>query len=161
MPLILWKVQKSITGASHVQLRVPMGIGIFLIPFFTFRNRSKYIFWVKYANNWGSYHVPIGYRIQRWFLKKNILNSKVTINGTWPNQPRQCISFENPCLTENQISEGNKIIQSKIKVSSSKNHRKEYMMMSMIPSLFSWLFKSFFILIIFLFLITNINEYQQ
>ncbi len=44
MPLILWKVQKSIKGASHVQLRVPMGIGIFLIPFFAFRKQSKYIF---------------------------------------------------------------------------------------------------------------------
>jgi hypothetical protein len=74
MPLILWKVQKSIKGASHVQLRVPMGIGLFLIPFFAFRNQSKYIFWVKYANNWGSSHVSFGYRIQRWFLKKNILN---------------------------------------------------------------------------------------
>jgi hypothetical protein len=47
MPLILWKVQKSLKRASHVQLRVPMGIGIFLIPFFAFRNRSKYIFWDK------------------------------------------------------------------------------------------------------------------
>jgi glycosyltransferase involved in cell wall biosynthesis len=113
MPFILWKVQKSIKGASHVQLRVPMGIGLFLIPFFALRNQSKYIFWVKYANNWGSSHVPFGYCIQRWFLMKNILNSKVTINGFWPNQPKKCISFENPCLTENQISEGNQRIQSK------------------------------------------------
>jgi glycosyltransferase involved in cell wall biosynthesis len=113
MPLILWKVQKSIKGASHVQLRVPMGIGIFLIPFFAICNRSKYIFWVKYANNWGSSHVPFGYCIQRWFLKKNILNSKVTINGFWPNQPKHCISFENPCLTEMQITAGKFVIESK------------------------------------------------
>jgi glycosyltransferase involved in cell wall biosynthesis len=113
MPLILWKVQKSIKGASHVQLRVPMGIGIFLIPFFAICNRSKYFFWVKYANNWGASSIPFGYKIQRWLLQKNITKSKVTINGFWPNQPKHCISFENPCLTENQISEGNKIIQSK------------------------------------------------
>jgi glycosyltransferase involved in cell wall biosynthesis len=113
MPLILWKVQKSIKGASHVQLRVPMGIGIFLIPFFAFRNQSKYIFWVKYANNWGSDQVPLGYCLQRWFLKKNILNCKVTINGFWPNQPKQCISFENPCLTDLQLNEGEQIVKLK------------------------------------------------
>jgi glycosyltransferase involved in cell wall biosynthesis len=113
MPSILWKVQKSLKGASHVQLRLPMGIGIFLIPFFALRNNSKYVFWVKYANNWGSSQVPFGYRIQRWFLKRNILNSKVTINGFWPNQPEHCISFENPCLNEMQITEGKVVIDSK------------------------------------------------
>jgi glycosyltransferase involved in cell wall biosynthesis len=100
-------------GASHVQLRVPMGIGIFLIPFFALRNQSKYIFWVKYANNWGSKHVPLGYKIQRHLLKKNFLNCKVTINGFWPNQPEHCISFENPCLTNLDIAEGLKIIKQK------------------------------------------------
>ncbi len=113
MPLILWKVQKSLKGASHVQLRVPMGIGLFLIPFFAFREQSKYIFWVKYANNWNSDQIPLGNRFQRWFLKKDIINCKVTINGFWPNQPKQCISFENPCLSEAQLSEGSQIIQSK------------------------------------------------
>jgi glycosyltransferase involved in cell wall biosynthesis len=113
MPLILWKVQKSLKGASHVQLRVPMGIGIFLIPYFVLCDKSKYIFWVKYANNWGSYQLPLGYRMQRWFLKKNILRSKVTINGFWLNQPDHCLSFENPCLTEMQITEGKVVIDSK------------------------------------------------
>ncbi len=113
MPRILWKVQKSLKGASHVQLRVPMGIGIFLIPFFALRNKSKYVFWVKYANNWGANSIPLGYKIQRWLLKENVTKSKVTINGFWPNQPEHCISFENPCLTEMQISEGKFVIDSK------------------------------------------------
>jgi glycosyltransferase involved in cell wall biosynthesis len=113
MPLILWKVQKSLKGASHVQLRVPMGIGIFLIPYFVFRNKSKYILWVKYANNWGANRIPFGYKIQRWLLKKNATRSKVTINGFWPNQAEHCISFENPCLTEMQITEGKLVIESK------------------------------------------------
>jgi glycosyltransferase involved in cell wall biosynthesis len=113
MPLILWKVQKSIKGVSHVQLRVPMGIGIFLIPYFALRNKSKYIFWVKYANNWGANEIPFGYKIQRWLLKKNVIKSKVTINGFWPNQPKHCVSFENPCLTDLQLNEGEQIIKSK------------------------------------------------
>ena len=113
MPSILRKVQKSLEGASHVQLRVPMGIGIFLIPFFAFRNKAKYTFWVKYANNWGASNIPLGYKIQRWLLQKNVTKSKVTINGFWPNQPEHCISFENPCLTEMQITEGKLVIESK------------------------------------------------
>jgi glycosyltransferase involved in cell wall biosynthesis len=113
MPLILYKVKKSLKGASHVQLRVPMGIGIFLLPFFALRNQSKYIFWVKYANNWGSKHVPFGYKIQRYLLKKNFLNCKVTINGFWPNQLKHCISFENPCLTYLNVLDGDRILKLK------------------------------------------------
>jgi len=90
-----------------------MGIGIFLIPYFVFRNKSKYILWVKYANNWGANRIPFGYKIQRWLLKKNATRSKVTINGFWPNQAEHCISFENPCLTEMQITEGKLVIESK------------------------------------------------
>ena len=113
MPYILWKVQKSLNGASHVQLRVPMGIGIFLIPFFALRNKSKYVFWVKYANNWGASSIPLGYKIQQSLLQKNVTKAKVTINGFWPNQLKYCISFENPCLTEMQITEGKYVIETK------------------------------------------------
>lgn len=113
MPLILWKVQKSLKGASHVQLRVPMGIGVFLIPYFAFRRKSKYVFWVKYANNWGARSIPRGYKLQRWFLKLNFAKCKVTINGFWPNQPKHCISFENPCLTERNLEDGRNIISQK------------------------------------------------
>ena len=119
MPLILWKVQRSLKGASHVQLRVPMGIGVFLIPYFAFRRKSKYVFWVKYANNWGARSIPRGYKLQRWFLKLNFAKCKVTINGFWPNQPKHCISFENPCLTERNLKEGIKII-------SQKSYNKPY-----------------------------------
>jgi len=113
MPDIIRKVKRSIKGASHVQLRLPMGIGIFLIPFFVLRNKSKYIFWVKYANNFGSSQVPLGYRFQRWCLKKNVLDCSVTINGFWPSQPKHCVSFENPCLTNIQLTEGDQIANSK------------------------------------------------
>ncbi len=120
MPYILWKVQKSLKNASHVQLRVPMGIGIFLIPYFALRRKSKYIFWVKYANNWGSKHVPLGYKIQRYLLKKNLLQCAVTINGFWPNQEKHCISFENPCLNVHQITLGDDAINKKKDFSSKE-----------------------------------------
>jgi glycosyltransferase involved in cell wall biosynthesis len=113
MPSILWKVQKSLKGASHVQLRTPMGIGLFLIPYFAFRNKSKYIFWVKYANNWGDLKPKLGFRIQRWMLMKNIAKCKVTMNGFWPNQPKHCISFENPCLYEDEIAKAQTFVSHK------------------------------------------------
>ena len=46
------------------------------------------------------------YRFQRWWLKKNYARCPVTINGSWPDQPEHCISFENPCLTEEDLLSG-------------------------------------------------------
>lgn len=105
LPIILRNIRKAIKGASHVQLRLPMGIGIFLLPYFYFRNTKNYLFWIKYANNWESKNVPPGYKFQRWLLKRNWLKCRVTINGFWPNQEKHCISLENPCLNlmDNEI----------------------------------------------------------
>ncbi len=107
-PQIIWQIIKSLKGATHVQIRVPMGIGIYILPLFVFIPR-KFILWVKYANNWGHVSNSIGYRLQRWFLEKNFLNCKVTINGFWPNQPKHCISFENPCINQEQLETGKNI----------------------------------------------------
>jgi glycosyltransferase involved in cell wall biosynthesis len=44
-------------------------------------------------------------------LKKQ--NRPVTINGKWKNQPKQCITFENPCLTVAEFKKGEAIINNK------------------------------------------------
>ena len=116
MPRIIMQIEKALQNASHVQLRVPMGIGIFLIPYFSIRNR-KFIFWVKYANNWGDRSPKIGFRLQRFMLKKNWLNCNVTINGNWFKQQSHCLSFENPCLYDCEILNSIKI--NKIKTYSA------------------------------------------
>lgn len=108
MPQILLTVGRALKSATHVQIRLPMGIGIFLIPYFLFKRRT-FLLWVKYANNWGAKNPPLGYRLQRRMLKQNWLRCKVTINGTWPGQPAHCISFENPCLTTTDLSDGEKV----------------------------------------------------
>lgn len=102
-PRILQTVSRALKGATDVQLRVPMGIGIYLLPYFALQYRPTYRLWIKYANNWGHPNPPIGYGLQRWFLKKNFARCKVTINGFWPGQPAHCLSFENPCLTEEEV----------------------------------------------------------
>jgi glycosyltransferase involved in cell wall biosynthesis len=110
-PQIIWQIVKSLKGATHVQIRVPMGIGLYVLPLFLFKSK-KFILWVKYANNWGHVSNSLGYRFQRWFLKRNFLKCKVTINGFWPNQLEHCLSFENPCITQEQFEKGKTIEKS-------------------------------------------------
>jgi len=105
-PGILRTVLKALRGASEVQVRVPMGIGLFLLPWLAFRKRRPYRLWVKYANNWAQRDAPRGYAIQRWFLARNFLGCPVTINGSWPGQPSHCLSFENPCLFDTDVQTG-------------------------------------------------------
>jgi glycosyltransferase involved in cell wall biosynthesis len=113
MPNIFFKINKELQGASEVQLRLPTGIGVFLLPWFSFRSKS-YVFWVKYAGNWSEDRPPIGYSLQRWWLKNNFAQCKVTINGCWPNQPKHCLSFENPCLYEEDLEAGKAIASARI-----------------------------------------------
>lgn len=104
-PIIVYRILISLKRATHVQVRVPMGIGVYVLPLFLFIPRN-FILWVKYANNWGHISNSSGYRFQRWFLSRNFLNCKVTINGFWPDQPKHCLSFENPCITLEQYQLG-------------------------------------------------------
>jgi glycosyltransferase involved in cell wall biosynthesis len=108
---IIQIVLKEVKNASHVQIRVPMGIGVYVLPIFLFIPR-KFILWVKYANNWGNVSSSLGYRFQRWFLDKNFLKCAVTINGFWPNQKKHLKSFENPCITQEQFEKGKNIEKS-------------------------------------------------
>lgn len=112
-PKVIAAVFRSLKGATHVQMRLPMGIGIYLLPLFALRNRSRYIFWVKYANNWMQRNAPRGYAIQRWMLQRNLAGCKTTINGFWKDQPAHCISFENPSLRLSDLDAGSKALASK------------------------------------------------
>lgn len=105
-PAILRTVARALEGASEVQVRVPMGIGLFLLPWFSLRRRGRYRLWVKYANNWAQRGAPTGYALQRWFLRWNLTGCPVTINGSWQGQPRHCLSFENPCLYDADVAAG-------------------------------------------------------
>ena len=114
IPKISSQVIKSLKGATEVQLRLPTSMGVFLLPLFSFFLPRKYTLWVKYAGNWSQQAPPLSYRLQRWWLKKNAAKCKVTINGFWPNQPKNCYSFENPCLTEEDLASGTAIAEQKV-----------------------------------------------
>ena len=108
-PKVISIVKNELKSADVFQLRTPTGIGVFLIPYLTVFSKTKG--WYKYAGNWNQENPPLGYRLQRWMLKKQ--NRPVTINGKWENQPKQCITFENPCLTVEEFNEGASIINNK------------------------------------------------
>jgi len=110
MPSTVFKVFKTLHKVDVFQLRTPTGIGVYLIPLLTLFSRKKG--WYKYAGNWNQENPPLGYALQRWFLKNQ--KRKVTINGHWENQPKHCITFENPCLTRQNIIEGDEILNQKL-----------------------------------------------
>ena len=108
-PQILRTVSRTLRQVDYFQVRTPTGIGVFLIPYLSlFVNKKG---WFKYAGNWNQKNPPLGYILQRWMLKQQ--KRKVTINGKWKNQPKQCLSFENPCLTLEDLKIGQEVIQNK------------------------------------------------
>ncbi|WP_055445307.1 glycosyltransferase [Lacinutrix himadriensis] len=109
-PKIVATIKKAINQTDYFQFRAPTGIGVFVIPYLMFFSANKG--WFKYAGNWKQENAPLAYRLQRWLLKKQ--NRKVTINGIWPDQPKQCLTFENPCLTDAEVALGQTIIKNKV-----------------------------------------------
>ena len=108
-PQVLRTVSNTLKQVDCFQLRTPTGIGVYLIPYLSLFSRKKG--WYKYAGNWNQQHPPLGYRLQRFMLKQQ--QRQVTINGQWADQPKHCITFENPCLTLADLELGKKVMQSK------------------------------------------------
>lgn len=96
-------IHRKITEADYVQFRGPTNLGIYIIPYLSYRKRP--LKWFKYAGNWAQENPPASYAFQRWWLKSNLQNSIVTVNGKWPNQEPHVLSFENPCITEEEYRE--------------------------------------------------------
>ncbi|TYB77012.1 glycosyltransferase [Bizionia myxarmorum] len=108
-PKIIGIVRRALRGSDYFQFRAPTGIGVFVIPYFILCRSKKG--WFKYAGNWKQEHGPLAYRFEKWLLAHQ--SRAVTINGFWEDQPDQCLSFENPCLTELEIVAGQDWIQSR------------------------------------------------
>ncbi|WP_179018617.1 glycosyltransferase [Winogradskyella forsetii] len=108
-PKVLRIVNDTLKKVDWFQFRGPTGIGVYVIPYLTLCKKKPG--WFKYAGNWNQKKPPLGYRLQRSMLKYQ--SRKVTINGQWNNQPKQCISFENPCLTDEDLREGIQLCKKK------------------------------------------------
>jgi len=112
-PKVILEVHKALKGATEVQIRLPMSMGVFLIPYFKWFAKRSFKLWVKYATNWGEPSKAASYRWQQRLISNNWLDCPVTINGAWPDQPSHCKTFENPCLTKEQFEAGASILQRK------------------------------------------------
>jgi len=101
-PKIIKIINDALRDSDYFQFRAPTGIGVFVIPYLIFFNTNKG--WFKYAGNWKQENAPLAYNFQKWMLKNQ--NRKVTINGFWTNQPNHCLSFQNPCLSKEELEAG-------------------------------------------------------
>lgn len=104
------KVIKNVLKRCDVfQFRAPTGMGVYAIPYLLHSGKKG---WFKYAGNWAEPHPPLAYRLQRHYLKAQ---SKyiVTINGRWSEQSSNQLTFENPCLTEEELSLGQAVLKDK------------------------------------------------
>ncbi|WP_033956483.1 glycosyltransferase [Psychroserpens jangbogonensis] len=108
-PSVLKTIKDAINKTDYFQFRAPTGIGVFVIPYLVLLSSKKG--WFKYAGNWKQKKAPLAYSFQRWLLTKQ--RRKVTINGQWEDQPLQCLTFENPCLTDYEVVKGVEIIKDK------------------------------------------------
>lgn len=109
LPKTLKIIKATLKEVDAFQFRAPTGIGVFVIPWLTKRTHKKG--WFKYAGNWNQENPPLGYKLQRRLLKNQ--PRIVTINGAWKDQPAHCLTFENPCLLEEEREEGLEVISNK------------------------------------------------
>lgn len=111
-PLMFFVILKHVLKADVIHTRAPSHPALIAI-LMSFFLRKKKIWWNKYAGDWGQLKPSLSYKFQREILK--FANySKVTINGFWPDQQKHCFSFENPCLTNDDIQFGKKIAEDKV-----------------------------------------------
>ncbi|MEO5990514.1 MAG: glycosyltransferase [Ferruginibacter sp.] len=108
-PTVLRIIKSTLKKADWFQFRAPTGMGVYVIPFLSLCINKPG--WFKYAGNWIQQNPPLGYRFQRWMLKQQ--GRKVTLNGSWVQQPRHSLTFENPCLTDLELMEGSDLSKQK------------------------------------------------
>ena len=99
-------LREEISRADAVHVRCPANISL-LALWLLERTPKPSCRWVKFAGNWQpAGHEPWSYRLQRRWLAENRHRGVVTVNGRWPHQPPHVHTFDNPCLTDEEIAQG-------------------------------------------------------
>jgi len=95
-------------------VRCPANISLLALLLLTIKRQPTHR-WIKYAGNWNpAGSEPLSYRLQRWWLTRNLVRGFVTVNGHWPTQPPHIRTFMNPCLTESELAEARSAAESKV-----------------------------------------------
>jgi len=106
LPLISWKVFKTMKKADHIHLRLPgnMGlIGSFLQIFFPKKPKTA-----KYAGNWDpDAPQPWSYRLQKFLVSRPWLTKKMKVlaYGEWPGQNKNIVPFFTASYKKEEIVE--------------------------------------------------------
>ena len=104
--LYAYYIFKELPKADIIHVRGPnavMFIAMLIAPFF-----KKKKWWFKYATNWVNQETPFFRGIQKLLMRRYSF-SIGTINGNWPHEPNHIKTFENPCITETQLSLGSSL----------------------------------------------------
>jgi glycosyltransferase involved in cell wall biosynthesis len=90
--------------ADAVHIRAPAAIAMVSLGVLAVR-RSPGARWFKYAGNWRPDHRDArSYRLQRWWLDRDLSRGEVSVNGSWPGQLPHVHSFDNPTLTDDELA---------------------------------------------------------
>jgi len=111
-PRYFTAINTELSHADAVHVRCPANIALLAILILAVR-RHPARRWIKYGGTWGGDQAAPVSRFQRWWLRRNFSRAEVTVNGTWPDQPPHIHSFDNPCLTAEELAEGRKAAATK------------------------------------------------
>jgi len=108
-PKMFFIILNQVFNFQKIHTRAPSNPAFITMLISFFFPQKK--FWHKYAGNWIEI-APFFYKVQRSLLKKLGKNNVITINGNYEKK-RNIISFENPCIDNEDRILGMKIIKSK------------------------------------------------
>lgn len=113
-PTYLGEIRRQLRRADVVQVRCPAAISLLALLALGFAARPRYR-WFKYAGNWrpSAGGEALSYRLQRWLLARGWGRGPVAVNGRWPGQPAHVYSLDNPCLTQAEVEEAQRLAAAK------------------------------------------------
>jgi len=109
LPKIVCVILTHLKRHSFIHTRGP-SVPALITILISYLDHSR-TYWHKYAGNWIQRPAPKAYTFQRFLLTHN--SHLVSINGSWPSNPNNFVSLENPCLTNSELLEANAIGKNK------------------------------------------------
>lgn len=112
-PRYILTIMQQLSSADVVHIRAPANIALIAMILLALVRKPRKR-WIKYAGNWK----PEGrearsYTLQRWWLRRNFARAQVTVNGQWSDSPVHVHAFLNPCLTDDELLEGQQAAKGK------------------------------------------------
>ena len=108
-PLYLRTILRELRQADAVHVRSPANIPLLAMMLLA-ATRHPARRWIKFGGNWRPENQEAwSSTFQRWWLELGLHRGKVTVNGRWENQPSHVVSFNNPCLTRNELDQARQL----------------------------------------------------